>query len=106
MAPPYKSKVANPNAWWEDAYGGIHNITVQWELKFEDDLIRPGNLIKIKNQRGNFKFRCVAHNIVMDITWIDCLDSGGAYRSFPIHNLKGIIKPKKSRRRKPNVNSN
>lgn len=89
--------------WWENAYPFNDDIHVQYELEFKKDLIKPGNPIKIKNQRGVFKFRCIAHNIRLDVTWIDCMDPNGQYRSFPIDKLKALVKPKRSRRRKPNV---
>lgn len=103
MPPKFKNNVTNPDAWWQTAYQFNGDIDVQFELKFNDDLIKPGNLIKIKNQRGQYKFRCLAHNVKIDVTWIDCLDSAGAFCSFPIAKLVGLIKPKRSRRMKPSV---
>ncbi len=89
--------------WWEGAYTANDDIHVQYELEFKKDIIKPGNPIKIKNQRGVFKFRCVAHNIKLDVTWIDCMDKDGHYRSFRIDELKTLVKPKRSRAKKPNV---
>lgn len=101
--PPKSNKPARPDSWWQDAYGNSDHISVLWEIKHGEDIIKPGSLIKIKNQRGNFKFRCLAHNEVLDVTWLDCVDSGGAFRTFSAGSLKGLIKPKKSRRKKPSV---
>ncbi len=89
--------------WWENAYVFNDDIHVQYELEFKKDIIKPGNPIKIKNTRGVFKFRCIAHNIKLDVTWIDCMDENGQFRSFYIDQLKMLVKPKRSRRKKPNV---
>lgn len=89
--------------WWENAYSLNNDIHVQYELQFKKDLVKPGNPIKIENERGVFKFRCIAHNIKLDVTWIDCMDSEGQFRSFPIDQFKLLVKPKRSRAKKPNV---
>lgn len=89
--------------WWENAYVLNDDIHVQYELEFKKDLLKPGSRIKIKNQRGVFIFRCIAHNIKLDSTWIDCLGPNHQWQSFPVDKLKGIVKPKRSRRKKTNV---
>lgn len=89
--------------WWENAYTYNDDIHVQYELNFGKDIIKPGNRIKIKNQRGVFIFRCVAHNVKLDVTWIDCLGPNHQWHSFPITKLKNLVKPKRSRRKKANV---
>jgi hypothetical protein len=89
--------------WWENAYVFNDDIHVLYELEFNKDIIKPGSRIKIKNQRGVFIFRCVAHNIKLDSTWIDCLGPNHQWHSFPIDRLKNLVKPKRSRRKKANV---
>lgn len=89
--------------WWENAYTFNDDIHVQYELEFGKDLIKPGSRIKIKNQRGVFIFRCMAHNTKLDSTWIDCLGPNHQWHSFPIDKLKNLVKPKRSRRKKANV---
>lgn len=72
------------------------NWVVSYEYQHGKDLISPGSLIKFKGQRGGFKF--VKHVINRDTNkeWIDCVGDTG-YRSFYVHDLKGIIKAKKKR---------
>jgi hypothetical protein len=74
-----------------------------WEVKFEythgKDLIVPGALVKIKNVRGEFKFEKYVKNTESGMEWIDVIGNTG-YRSFYLHDFKGIIKPKKKRIKK------
>lgn len=103
---PPRTKNTESVAWHlnETAYGFNDDICVKYELEFRGDLIKPGNLIKIKNDRATYKFRCLAHNIKLDSTWIDCMDtSNGAWRSFRIDKIKCLVKPKRSRRKKVNA---
>lgn len=80
------------------------NILCYYELEFKKDIIKPGEIIKFKGERGSFKFYKWAHNSEKDVQWIDCLEIGtGRYRSFYIHDLKGVLRPKKSRRKKHDV---
>lgn len=103
MAPPFRNS-RDPDAWWKNAWKGTEHVSVLFEIECGKDIIKPGTLIKFKNQRGTFKFRCLAHNTRTDATWIDCIDvATSQYRAFDADKLKGIVKPKKSRRRKPNV---
>lgn len=102
MAPPFKRGPVNPDAWWEDSYLGKDNIDVQYELAFGRDIIRPGMQIRFKNDRGYYKFRCLAHNRELDVTWIDAVNAlTGAMHSFHVARLKCLVKPKRSRRKKP-----
>lgn len=106
MAPPRNKNEGNGVSWWqkEDAYLALDNIYVQYELEFGKDLIKAGDLIKIKNQRTTYRFRCLAHNISLEKTWIDCMDVGtGAWFSFRPEKIKCLVKPKKSRRKKVNA---
>lgn len=102
MAPPRQQK--NDEAkWYDGAYAGNEDISVKWELEFEGDTIKSGDRVKVKYQRGIFKFRCLAHSLKSDTTWFDCIDeSTGEWRSFYVEKLKGPVK-KRSRRGKKNV---
>lgn len=81
-------------------YSVNEDICVKFELDFNKDVIRPGDLVKFKGVTGTFKFRQLAHNIKTDSTWIDCWDHGsGEFRSFSIHKLKTVVRPKKSRQK-------
>ena len=80
------------------------DISVFYEIKYGKETINPGDLIKIKDVRGTFRFIRLAHNIKKDVTWIDCMNNvTGEYRSFYIDRLKGLVRAKKSIRKKMNV---
>lgn len=107
MAPPHSSKISNPDSWWQNAYPNNDKIHVQYEVEYTNgkvtDKVKPGDRIRIKNQRGVFIFRCLAHNIEQDFTWIDCFEyKDRRFRAFPIEMFRGPVKAKKSRRKKPN----
>lgn len=94
MSRKKKSQVSIP-------YGHNEHIHVYYELQFNKDVIKPGDPVKIKNTRGKFKFLKMVHNSELDVTWIDCMDiKDGQFRSFYLENLKGVIRPKRSRRKK------
>jgi hypothetical protein len=77
------------------------NIHVYFELQFLKDVIKPGDKIRFKNVRGEFIFLHMAHNSEKDVTWIDCRSPAtGEYRSFYVDRLKGVVRDKKSRRKK------
>jgi hypothetical protein len=101
MAPRYRT-TPSKNKWWGNAYVFNENITVKYELQWNSKTLFPGDEIRIKSQRGKvFKFRCIAHHLLRDSTWVDCLDKDGQFRSFPIEDLAGPVPIKKvSRRRK------
>lgn len=69
---------------------------VSFEYQHGKDLIVPGTAIKFKGQRGTFKFNKHVINRELNTEWIDVVGDTG-YRSFYVHDLKGIIKPKKKR---------
>lgn len=102
MAPPKKAPDGDKDQWWRNAYPGREDIFVSYEMEFGKDVVRPGTPIKIKYQRGVFRFRCLAHNIKLDSTWIDCIHVGdGSWHSFRVEQIRGVVKPKRSRRKKP-----
>ena len=77
------------------------NIHVYYELEWGKDVIKPGDVIRIKNTRGTFRFLKWVHNSTKDVTWIDCMDiKDGQFRAFYMETLKGVVRPKKSRRKK------
>lgn len=82
-------------------YSNNDNIHVYYEVEYLKDIIKPGDKIRIKNVRGTFIFLWMAHNSEKDVTWIDCRNPvTGEYRSFYIEKLKGLVRAKKSRRKK------
>lgn len=101
MAPPFRKGATDPDAWWSDSYLSKDHIDVQYELAFGKDVIRPGTQIRFKNDRGYYKFRCLAHNTELDVTWIDAVNvMTQAMHSFHVARLKCVVKPKRSRRKK------
>ena len=78
------------------------HLHVFYELEFKKEIIRPGDKIKIKNERGTFIFVKWVHNSNLDVQWVDCLDNNGTkhFRSFRIESIRSIVKPKKSRAKK------
>ncbi len=96
-----RSRVKNPDAWWQQAYLGMPNIVPTYEFEFEGEMVTPKMPIKFKNTRGVYKFRCLATNIETGKTWIDCINADtGEWKSFYIERFKGIVKPKRPRRRR------
>lgn len=87
-----------PSLWWERAYEGISDIEVTYELQHGKDTIVPGTRIKVKNQRGEFLFRCVAKR--GEGEWFDCIGPEKQWHSFRLTQLKGMVKPRKFRRKK------
>jgi hypothetical protein len=102
VAPKFSTS-PSVDQWWKKAYDNVEHIHAQYSLEWNGETISPGTKIKFKNLRGTFKFRCLANNVETGSTWIDCVDcDSGEWRSFRVEKLKGIVKPKKSRRRKKN----
>jgi hypothetical protein len=98
MAPRTKN-VANADAWWQQAYQGHPDIEATFEYEFGGDVMVPGTKFKVKYNRGEFKFRCLATNTRTGKVWIDAIEVGSAFRSFYPESIKGIVKPKRRRRR-------
>ncbi|QWT29976.1 hypothetical protein SEA_TUNATARTARE_84 [Streptomyces phage TunaTartare] len=98
MAPRSKA-AANPDAWWQHAYKGHPDIDATFEYEHNGDTMIPGTKFKVKYHRGEFKFRCVATNNKTGKVWIDAIEVGSAFRSFYPEMIKGVVKPKRRRRR-------
>lgn len=77
------------------------HIVSYYELPFENDVLKPGDKVKIKNVRGTFIFLKMVHNEHLNVQWIDCRNVvTGEFKSFYVHSIKKIIRPKKSRMKK------
>lgn len=84
-----------------ELYVGGDSKVCGFEFPFGKDIIVAGDNIKIRNTRGTFKFLKVVHNISKDVTWVDCMDNNtGEFRSFYVEQIKGVIRPKRSYRKK------
>lgn len=83
-----------------EGYSQEHIISY-YELPFENDVIKPGDKIKIRNVRGTFVFLKMAHNLRLNIQWVDCRNIvTGEYKSFYVYDIKRVLRPKKSRMKK------
>ncbi|QIQ62970.1 hypothetical protein SEA_MOAB_85 [Streptomyces phage Moab] len=102
MAPRAKQS-ANPDSWWENAYQSHPDIEATFEYEHNGDKMVPGTKFKVKYNRGEFKFRCLATNTRTGKVWIDCIEVGSAFRSFYPDAIKGVVKPKVRRRRTKKV---
>lgn len=82
-------------------YGGNPNIDIEYEVPFGRDVIKPGDRIKFKNDRSVYIFqRLCSHRKTANV-WIDCLsESNKSFHSKRLDKLKGVVRPKKSRRKK------
>lgn len=84
-------------------YANPH-IHVEYELPFARDVIKPGDIVRIKSDRGRYRFVRVATNTEKNVTWIDCHDVvSGDFRSFYVEKIKLVERAKKSRRKKQSV---
>lgn len=80
------------------------HVVVSYELPFARDMIKPGDIVRIKNDHGRYRFTRVATNMEKGVTWIDCHDvKSGSFRSFYIEDIKEIVRAKKSRKKKQSV---
>jgi hypothetical protein len=99
MPPPYKKSGTKNPRWWDNAYVTHPEIAVEYQYVDGKDVIEPGDEIKFKWERGTFKFRCLAHNVRLDVRWIDCIDkASGEWRSFRVEKFKGKVKPRRRRK--------
>lgn len=88
------SKQQKPFAW-------NSGIIIFYEITHGRDVITTGTPIRFKYQRGVFKFIKMVDNSELGVSWIDCMDSKtGVFRSFYVDQLRGVVKPKKTRKKK------
>jgi hypothetical protein len=80
------------------------NVVCAFEFPLGSDTVKTGDLVRIKNLRGMFRFYKIAHNATLDVTWIDCTDAKtGEFRSFYLHKVKSKVKPKRSYKKRVRV---
>lgn len=79
------------------------DIVTYFELEIDGNILKPGDKVLLKGDtRTQWKFRCLAHNIVKDSTWVDLISDMG-FRAVRIDQIKLIkVVKKRSRRHKPN----
>jgi len=87
-----------------EPYSSYSYMHVDYEFQFKKDLIKPGVILKFKNHRSQFKFRCLVHNSRTGDSWIDAYEVGTyQFHSFYVDRLQKVVKLKRSRRHKPIV---
>lgn len=93
-----KKQIESKEPYWYN-----ENISLVYELKFKKDLIVPGTLIKIKNDRSIYRFVNLVVNTELGVEWIDVFDTTlGGKRSFYVNKIMGIHTAKRSRAKKVN----
>ena len=89
-----KSAPKNDPFYWNN------NIVVFYEMKHGNDVIVNGTPLRFKYQRSTFKFIKMVQNFDTSVTWIDCMeDKTGVFRSFYVEQLRGVVRPKKIRKK-------
>jgi hypothetical protein len=77
------------------------DISLLYSLNHTSGMIEPGTLLKFKNDKNIYKFRCLVTNIKTGKEWIDVLSVNGfGWSSFEPGKLIGIYVAKKSRAKK------
>lgn len=79
------------------------NKFVSYELEFNGQVMEPGTKFKIKGEHTVLVFTCLVHHIVKDVTWVECQEQGGGYRSVYPSKISRVLAPKRSYRKKQNV---
>jgi hypothetical protein len=60
-----------------------------------------GTKFKVKNLRETFTFLRYAVNATLGTDWVDCLaDETKQFKSFRPDRIKGVVKPKRPRKRR------
>jgi hypothetical protein len=81
------------------------NLNPNWKVSEEytqgKDVLVPGDKVKVKFNRGEYKFIRHVYNTKTQTEWIDVV-GGDGFRSFYVFDVKKV-KPKKFRKKK-NVN--
>lgn len=89
-----------PESMWTD-FAGREHLNIQFELAFETGVIKAGSVVKFRNDRGIYKFRCLVHDSKVDTTWIEAFNlKTGKLHSFHVSRLRGPSLLKRSRRDK------
>lgn len=75
------------------------NWTVFETYQHGRDEIVYGDKVKIKYERGEFKFLRHVINGALKKEWIDVIGDSG-YRSFYVEDIRGKVKPRKIRKKR------
>ncbi len=93
--------MARKKATQREPYWLNPHIKTMHELPFGRDIIKPGDNIRIKNQRGTYKVYQFAYNDQTAVTWVDCMHNDhGSFHSFYVTRIKRVDRAKRSIRKK------
>ena len=85
----------------QKSFAWNNSISIFYEITHGKDVITPGTQLRFKYQRGTFKFIKMVKNNDLDVVWIDCMETKtGVFRSFYLEKLSGVVKPKKTRKKR------
>jgi hypothetical protein len=95
-----KSKKRDSSTPTEHLYAGGDKVC-SFEFPLGRELVKAGDRIKIRNERGWFRFYKVVHNVSLGVTWVDvtCATTG-EWRSFYLERVKMVDRPKRSYRKR------
>lgn len=83
----------------QERWSADPNKFVSYELEFNGTVMEPGTKFKIKGEHTVLVFSCLVHNISKDVTWIECQEERGGYRSVYPSKISRVLAPKRSRRK-------
>jgi len=73
-------------------YWSNPNVSIVYELQWGRETIVPGTLIKIKNDRSQYRFTRLVVDSETGKEWIDCMNvSLGGFYSFYVDRIKDLV---------------
>jgi hypothetical protein len=87
------------------------DIVVSYEMQLNGQTLKTGDPVKIKHDHNLYRFRCLAHNVKLDTTWVDLVvvndrnsarQLTGGFRSVRPEQLKTIAVKRSRRGKKDN----
>ncbi len=97
MNPRKPTKVISKEPWANDP-----NKTVHYEFLWKKRTVTPGTIIKLKNDRTQYRFICYVHDIRLNSTWVELMSNKG-YRAVRIEKISNVLVTSKRSRAKKNV---
>lgn len=72
------------------------NYALQYEFMFENNLVRPGCILKIRGWYNLVTYECLMHNLTTDKTFL-IVHEGKERKMIPLAWLKAVVPSKRSR---------
>lgn len=74
------------------------------DLYFKKELVKPGTLLTLKNDRNIYVFERMCFNSELKTEWVDLRSqTNGDWKSVRVDRIKGLYIAKKSRAKKVNA---